>query len=237
MITTIAMFFMIFLIAYIVGLTIVSVVDKKLSNISINLPKQDIIIDLPKSIPAKRIDSDYTSRCDPLTDGAANSVEQYVNYMPAPIEDICYEDHKHNKCQHGATNYPDPQTMTPIDKRYFKYNYPQNLTLQDYVNWLMLYKTNPDELPYNHLRNLKQILAGDCLKAQPGVVPPPSYINLPLNTAQYFNKLYNEELDITRPLNSDVAYLPGANINQYPANIADRRNKPEILYPKYGQVV
>jgi len=239
MLSAIAMFIMIFLVAYIAGLTVVSIVDKKLSNISINLPKQDIIIDIPKPSSSLRSQSSSTS----VIGGNDNSslegaqVEQYINYLPAPIENICYEDHAHTRCQRGPMNYPDPATMTPIDKRYFKYNYPHNMTLQDYIGWLMLYKTNPEELAYNHLRNLKTILSGECLKYQPGVVPPPDYINLPLNTAQYFNKMYNEELDITRPLNSDFAYLPGANANQYPAAVADKRNKPEVLYPKYGHVL
>jgi hypothetical protein len=214
--------------AYIVGITIVSLVDKKLSNISINLPKQDIILDLKNFNQEKTIKPDEE--------------EGYTNYIPAPIEDICYENHQHTKCKYGKTNYPDPSSMTPIDKRYFKYNYPQNLTIQDYINWLYLYKTNPEDLPYNHLRNLKILLDGGKLEYQPGITPPPSYINLPLNSSEYFGKLYNEELDITRPLGTDSIYLPGANINKYPlpdtnTKTTEYKNKPEIYYPKYGQVM
>lgn len=236
MLYTVAMFIIIIMIAYIVGITIVSLVDKKLSNISINLPKQDIIVEMKNIVDKQIPQSSQQSDIQPNSDSSFGSnIETYTNYMPEPLENICYDTHPHNTCKYGKTNYPDPSSMTPIDKRYFKYNYPQNLTLQDYVNWLQMYITNPEDLPYNHLRNLKTILNGGTLTYQQGITPPPSYINLPLNTAQYFHKMYNEELDIARPLNTESAYVSGSNINQYPP--ADKRNKPEIYYPKYGQVV
>lgn len=58
---------------------------------------------------------------------------------------VCYKNHLHVKdgkntlCTYGVTNYADPKDMSPIDLKMFMLNYPSNMTLQDYINWLYSY--------------------------------------------------------------------------------------------------
>ena len=76
---------------------------------------------------------------------------------------VCYKNHIHikngrnTKCTYGVTNYADPKDMSPIDLRIFYLNYPPNITLQDYINWLYCYIGMEDQLPYNHLKNLEKL--------------------------------------------------------------------------------
>jgi hypothetical protein len=246
----ILLFICVILIGYIIGISIVSLIDKKLSNISINLPKQNIVLDLngiERSLYPRTSGATLPKGASSIEmfenkkDEKDANEEEFTNYLPPPelAQRTCCENHAHTTCQRGPMNYPDTAMMTPIDRRYFKYNYPNNMTLQDYINWLWLYRTNAEELPYNHLRNLKKLMRGECLVASKGVLPPPSYINLPLNTEQYFNKMYNGDLNIIRPLDMETPTgITGANVGQYPQPPpAERYNKPYIFYPKYGQVI
>ena len=51
---------------------------------------------------------------------------------------------------YGPTNYIDPRNMTDIQKETHKNYFPKNMTLQDYVNWLLLNRDN-----INNLRSSK----------------------------------------------------------------------------------
>ena len=214
-------FLVVILIEYIVGLTIITLIDKRLSNISINLPKQNVIVQMPQKI---KNEEEIVETFEPKGFSAEFKNNQgKINLItPEIFQSFCYQNHLHTVCQSGKMNYPDPNTMTPIDKRYFKYNYAGNFTKQDYINWLWLYHENQEELPYEHLKNLEKLKKGNI-----DIQLPPSYISVPTSTADYFRKLYNQELNIDEPLDTGLYGLDGANVNQYPS--------PVIIYDKYQQ--
>jgi hypothetical protein len=138
-------------------------------------------------------------------------------------KEICQLDHAHGKdrsninCSYGVTNYADPKDLAAIDLKIFMLNYPTNMTLQDYINWLYCFKDKEDELPYNHLKNLKKLKMGTELVEEAGVLPPPSYYYPPLNAIDYFDKLYNteNEINIAPPINSITSSMLPYNADEY----------------------
>lgn len=63
-------------------------------------------------------------------------------------------------CALGVSNFRDPKDMTPDERKRFKLKYRNNMTLQDYKNWLMLYKGEIEKLRQHHRRNLLKLLRG-----------------------------------------------------------------------------
>ena len=261
-------------IAYIFGLTLVNVVDKRLTEIKLNIPKQDVIISYPDGSPVEQFanrkgdSSSDISKEDIYKNMQTNIVHyninkfdngkpvsnaklyeldnEYVNQMKSTdfVEGfgkkpdialfrswenekqekrICIKNHEHVKdgksteCTYGITNYADPKDMSSIDLKIFMLNYPENLTLQDYINWLYCFIGKEHQLPYNHLQNLEKLKAGKTLKEETGVLPPPGYYFPPLDTKDYFDKLYNDnnEFNIAAPLNSNTSSMLGFNYDDY----------------------
>lgn len=227
---------MIFL-AYVVGITIVTIIDKHMSNISINLPKNSIVVNIPESFKSnsqngdsdKETNKDSDKETEKKTDKEINEIDITEGFEnigifhiideTTPIqniESICQLNHTHTNCTYGKMNYPNTSTMSPIDKRYFKYNYQSNLTLQDYINWLWLYEGSEEDLPYIHLKNLYKLKNGDILEYKKNILPPLIKTRT-LNTADYFNKLYNSgNINLNCPLEESDTCYSGFNYNQYP---------------------
>lgn len=139
-------------------------------------------------------------------------------------QQVCFQNHEHfkdgtnTKCSYGVTNYADPKDLSSIDLKIFMLNYPTNMTLQDYINWLYCFKNKEDELPYNHLKNLKKLKMGVELIEEQGILPPPGYYYPPLNSKDYFDKLYNndtDEISIAPPLNSTTNVMMPFNYDEY----------------------
>ena len=159
----------IFFILYMIFLLILSIIDRKLTGIKINIPKQDIVIDRLDSKPkelftnssenndishtkhilSKDIDHE-TDKLSRISGYSHLEGQPYYIDNKKPIVDhdddnnVFYKMHKinstNNKEQsYGRTNYPDPDTMNAFDKRIFKTFYQDGMTLQDYVNWLYLH--------------------------------------------------------------------------------------------------
>jgi hypothetical protein len=136
---------------------------------------------------------------------------------------ICIKNHPHTKagndlnCTYGVTNYADPSDMSPIDYKVFNLNYPPNLTLQDYINWLFCFIDKENDLPYNHLKNLEKLKANISLVEEEGILPPPSYYYPPKDAKDYFDKMYNDinEFNIAGPLNSVTGPMLGYNCDEY----------------------
>lgn len=226
----IMLFIVLVFLAYVMGITIVTIIDKHLSNISINLPKNNIVVNIPDKTIKETFennessdneeDSDDNDNDKDNTEGFENLSNFYIIDEIKPVEKkvlACQQNHIHTNCIYGKMNYPNPSTMSPIDKRYFKYNYQQNLTLQDYINWLWLYDKTEEDLPYIHLKNLYKLKKGDILEYKNGILPPISNIRIPKNTADYFNKLYNtENVNINCPLDTSENCYSGFNYNEYP---------------------
>jgi hypothetical protein len=157
-------------------------------------------------------------------------------------KNICKSDHKcycivgtGDFCQLGSTNFKNPEAMTLEELKSFKENYSkEKFSLQDYKNWLLLHKENQKELSQDHLNNLKNI---NKLKEKD---IPRSKISPPETAADYFNKMYKENLEmIIEPLNSDTAgivlasnfsdyseFIPPKDITNYVIKNTDYKQSP-----------
>jgi len=189
------------LFAYIIGLTIVAIINKRLTDISINIPAP--IIQWPSTVTPPITTPPPLNSTNNLKEGFGNPNPAPIN---CPLRDddlrgfgkrreyadctettsqvaeeklqqmnrVCIMKHGHNKylCQYGKTNYLNPMELDPVNRRLYQYNYFQNMTLQDYINWLWLYEKEPEKLCYEHNRNLAKLLEGKTLTYQPGVCPP-----------------------------------------------------------------
>lgn len=187
------------LFAYIIGLTIVAIINKRLTDISINIPAP--IIQWPTSAPLIPTTTTTTTKSDtkegfsnpgapincPLRDDDLRGFGRHREYADCSettsqvaeeklqqMNRVCIMKHNHNKylCQYGKTNYLNPMELDPVNRRLYQYNYFQNMTLQDYINWLWLYEKEPEKLCYEHNRNLAKLLEGKTLTYQSGVCPP-----------------------------------------------------------------
>jgi len=127
------------------------------------------------------------------------------------IENVCILDHVHLEnngkrkrsewrefCNYGITNYPDPKTLKPFEKQLFKLNYSNSFTLQDYINWLWLFKDDDSGLTYIHARNLKKLKKG--LFIEPAIVPQLNE-KPPIWDSDYYQKLYSiaKDAPVNRP--------------------------------------
>jgi hypothetical protein len=263
MINFLFIFLIVIIILYLLGISLINLIDNRLSKIKINIPKQDIVINYPdknienfennKNSTVKNereenkqnkinnnnnnnnnnntkktnFDSEYYDQMNKNSkiEGFSNSEPQ--EYKGWNIEKkkthVCIKNHNHLKngkdlnCTYGLTNYADPKDMSEIDLKIFILNYPPNLTLQDYINWLYCYVDKEDQLPYNHLKNLQKLKQGKELIEEHGILPPPSYNYPPLSSEDYFDKMYNNinEFNIAPPLNSNTASMVGYNYNDY----------------------
>lgn len=92
-------------------------------------------------------------------------------------------------CHYGPVNYKDPKDMTPTELRRFKSKYRKNMTLQDYKNWLLLYKDDPQNLSLQHRTNLKILLQGGRITAKD---VPAIAVRAPTNASDYFQKMYKD---------------------------------------------
>jgi len=106
-------------------------------------------------------------------------------------------------------NYPSLKDMTIVERNAFKFGYPDGMTMQDYVNWLYLFRKTPNLLNLEHNINYQKLIAGVPIYYKKDKTPPPAKILTPLNADDYFNKMYskpptipNESLTYT--VNEDV---------------------------------
>lgn len=114
-------------------------------------------------------------------------------------------------CQLGPTNYKDPKDMTQEERQRFKWKYRSNMTLQDYKNWLYLYKDEIENLRQHHRRNLLKLLRGGQLTDRD---LPAVQLKPPTDAADYFQKMYKGgKISVHFPDNDSP--LIGYNYNQY----------------------
>jgi len=116
-------------------------------------------------------------------------------------------------CQYGPTNYKDPKDMTPDELAVFKAKYRNNFTLQDYKNWLLLYRADAQHLRYNHRENLKILLRGGQLTDRD---LPNVSIKPPMDAASYFQKMYEGgKVSVHFPEESATGAMLGYNYNKF----------------------
>lgn len=120
-------------------------------------------------------------------------------------------------CQYGPTNYKDPKDMTTKERTIFKNlsNY-DNFTIQDYKNWLSLYKKDYYLLSDDHLINLRKVLRGEPLALRD---IPTGGLRPPLSSQKYFAEMYDKLTDleqIVSPINSSTTGVQvGYNYSDY----------------------
>jgi hypothetical protein len=120
-------------------------------------------------------------------------------------------------CQNGPTAYKDPKDMTPKERTIFKNlsNY-DNFTIQDYKNWLNLYKKDYYLLSDEHLMNLRKVLRGEPIALRD---IPTSGLRPPLTSQKYFAEMYDKLTDleqIVSPINSSTTGVQvGYNYSDY----------------------
>jgi hypothetical protein len=89
-------------------------------------------------------------------------------------------------------NYQSPQKMTPVERNAYKFGYPDGMTMQDYVDWLFLFKDNPELLNLEHYINYDKLINNTEIKYEKDRTPPPSKKLTPLNSENYFTQMYSE---------------------------------------------
>lgn len=125
-------------------------------------------------------------------------------------------------------NYPDLRDMTIVERNSFKFGYPDGMTMQDYVNWLYLFRKTPNLLNLEHNINYQKLTAGVPVHYKKDKTPPPAKRLTPLNADDYFNSMYTKpptipNKSLTYTINEDVrvaanlgtsGIMPG-NYDQY----------------------
>ena len=218
------------LLAYVLGLTIVNVVDKRLSEIAINIPKQNIYLQMDKQVTegysnygADEGESggEIERRIDGYDPKPYSKLERRIYKMDLwnrEFENACFRHHAHTnkvggECTYGPSNFMNPQKMNTVDMEFFKRTYrPIDMTLQDYVNWLWLYKDDRKSLPYEHLKNLIKLSNGEKLRYEIGVLPPPDSVMPSINAEDYYNRLYNKQCNPKQSLMDVKSHMEGYNI-------------------------
>ena len=120
-------------------------------------------------------------------------------------------------CELGPTNYKDPKDMTAKEISIFKNlsNY-DNFTIQDYKNWLGLYKRDYYLLSDEHLINLRKSLRGEPIMLRD---IPTGGLRPPQTSQKYFAEMYDKLGDleqIVSPINSSTTGAQvGYNYNEY----------------------
>jgi hypothetical protein len=84
-------------------------------------------------------------------------------------------------------NYKNPRDMNREELDLFKAKYRSDFTVQDYRNWLLLYKNDPRNLRDHHRDNLRKLLRGGTITFDdlPRVLHVP-----PRDAASYFADMY-----------------------------------------------
>ncbi len=124
-------------------------------------------------------------------------------------------------CHYGPVKYKDPKDMTADELQRFKAKFRSDFTLQDYKNWIMLYKSDPENLREQHRRNWRILMQGGQLT--PKDVPSVA-IRPPTDASDYFQRMYRGGNIAVNFPDNDSPYV-GANYRDYgdfepPENVA-----------------
>jgi len=91
-------------------------------------------------------------------------------------------------CQHGPTNYTDPKDMTKEQlNRFENMEDLTKMTVQDYINWLRLFKKRSNDLSESHFINYQKLIKGESLRV---IDIPRANITPPRKVHSYFAKLW-----------------------------------------------
>lgn len=232
--------------SYILGLTIINVVNNRMSDISINMPKVvphinfKITKDLSGSVNiCHQSDKNDSSIKESFKNHVKEEEPKIVYKLGCTSNQDCNQLHTGNICgvdnkchckkgsgtfcQLGRMKYKNPENMTPSELLEFKSKFRKDFTLQDYKNWLLLYQNEIKILKPHHRKNLQKLLDGKKLRKR----DIPNILTVPQMTrSQYFQKMYNKNVRsklYSDHLNGDPDLL-GYNYNDYEEFIP-----PELL--------
>lgn len=173
--------------SYILGMTIVKVIDKRLSHFEIKLPKQNIIVKLNDQydssfksvIPKKKVviskpkketytDIEPTVDNQEITQETSNNEGDIENFF----DGINYQNKSMNRIPDIIENFTndivqenfyDDSTHTNGLEKFGNINHnPDDNTsrISVYTNWLKTNKKNYHSLPKIHIKNLMKVLKG-----------------------------------------------------------------------------
>lgn len=190
----------------------VNSINKKLNNINIKIPSQDVIVNVKEPFTQREVKiKEIVKDKIPEYNNLVEDKELKYIYATDDIKNICFKNHEHGKCNYGVMNYGEPLRMSQIDRNAFKYSFNcDKCTLQDYINWLYMYLKDPYNLPYSHRRNLKKLTDGKEVNKIPK-------LNLKLNSIDYFNRLFNRGSYDENLFSKNDKY-EGGNYNNYTDN-------------------
>ena len=233
---------MVLLIAALVGLTIVKVVDHRLGEVSINMPK----ITLPRiavyldreggvsgrviqsggaadtdsiCTPSERRDTydkqRYKSRIVPITnDGITPEPSSDHRERPAPYDVALPTNQVPEIPVADDTHYLSPSDMTPEQLNKFKNKaHFEKMTLGDYENWLWVHRETPAKLTPFHRANLRIILRGGTLTE----ADRPRVLARPLTAKERYEQL-GIPADLPYPQPEFLGYQP----SNYEAEVGSR---------------
>ena len=139
-------------------------------------------------------------------------------------------------CEYGPTNYMDPKDMTKEQRNRFENMQDlSKMTIQDYINWLNLYKKKMHELSESHFINMQKLKKGEQIKL---IDIPKANITPERNVHSYFAKLWetgyaygvNEEKMKDKILSYNYSdyeeYIPPKKIKDY------KVLNPDLVYKK-----
>jgi hypothetical protein len=127
--------------------------------------------------------------------------------------------------------------MTPDEVRKFKIKFRSNFTLQDYKNWLLLYKEDQDNLRQQHRKNLRVLLQGGQLTPKD---IPSIRIRPPTDAADYFQRMYKDgNIAVQFPDSSNGPFVP-SNYGKFdsfvpPENVASSWITGQVNLYKEGR--
>lgn len=114
-------------------------------------------------------------------------------------------------CHLGKMNYKHPSKMTKEEQGLFKQAYRSNFTLQDYQNWLLMYKNDSHNLRSHHRVNLYKIMVGKKLTDLPVL-----RVKQPVTTDEYFKKMYkNGKISVQFKSGNETGGLLEYNTRDY----------------------
>ena len=71
-------------------------------------------------------------------------------------------------------NYPRPGDMVIVERDAYKFGYPDGMSMQDYVDWVYLFRKTPNLLNLEHYINYEKLIAGVPIVYKEGKTPPPA---------------------------------------------------------------
>ena len=201
------------------------------------LPQPAPLVLNPNNTNPKYIDKNFEEISKELENNKTNPKMIYNNPF------INKSKNNNNNLIEPSQNYQNPEDMSYEERNAFKFGYPPNMTMQDYVNWLYLFKNNSQLLNLDHLVNFQKLKNNVLIQYIEGSVPPNSKKVPPLNSDNYFNNMYDEMATINNPVkpkqlssilkSSIESLLPYnySNYSDFPQNFNTLGSTSEIKNP------